>query len=171
MLKCIPGLAEFPNIQDPTHQENIIAAAVILRQNEEMEEETGKGRGKIEAEYYDDERVNFLAATQRIIDSMIASRLDHSLATAAYWIVTRKEIYHALTRETRPDGWTQLKLHEQKLVHESLGQTEPILELKADRAKGQIFPTVWYSFNVQATAVQHFQQAQMILTAGNLQLA
>jgi hypothetical protein len=205
MLKCIPGLAEFPNIQDPTHQENIMAAAVILRQYEEMEEETGEGRGRIEAEYYDDERVNFLAVTQRIIDSMIASPLDHSLATAAYWIVIRQEIYYALTRETvphlrfdsdrwrnasiannmimfvgkvaqwrwgqkRPDEWTQLKLDEQKLVHESLGQMEPILELKADRAKGQIFPTVWYSFDVQATAVQHFQLAQMILTAENPQL-
>ncbi|GAQ05957.1 hypothetical protein ALT_3278 [Aspergillus lentulus] len=190
MLKCIPGLAEFPNIQDPTHQENIMAAAVILRQYEEMEEETREGRGSVEAE---------------IIDSMIASPLDHSLATAAYWIVIRQEIYYALTRETvphlrfdsdrwrnasiannmimfvgkvaqwrwgqkRPDEWTQLKLDEQKLVHESLGQMEPILELKADRAKDQIFPTVWYSFDVQATAVQHFQLAQMILTAENPQL-
>ncbi|KAF4161727.1 hypothetical protein CNMCM6936_003130 [Aspergillus lentulus] len=205
MLKCIPGLAEFPNIKDPTHQENIMAAAVILRQYEEMEEETGEGRGGIESEYYDDERVNFLAVTQRIIDSMIASPLDHSLATAAYWIVIRQEIYYALTRETvphlrfdsdrwrnasiannmimfvgkvahwrwgqkRPDEWTQLKRDEQKLIHESLGQMEPILELKADRAKGQIFPTVWYSFDVQATAVQHFQLAQMILTAENPQL-
>jgi hypothetical protein len=64
----------------------------------------------------------------------------------------------------------RLKLDEQKLVHESLGEMEPILELKADRAKGQIFPTVWYSFDVQATAVQHFQLAQMILTAENPQL-
>lgn len=102
MLKCIPGLAEFPNIQDPTHQENIMAAAVILRQYEEMEEETGEGRGRMEAEYDDDERVNFLAVTQGIIDSVIASPLDHSLATAAYWIVIRQEIYHALTRETVP---------------------------------------------------------------------
>ncbi|OXN27380.1 hypothetical protein CDV57_04042 [Aspergillus fumigatus] len=205
MLKCIPGLAEFPNIQDPTHQENIMAAAVILRQSEEMEEETGEGRGRMEAEYDDDERVNFLAVTQRIIDSVIASPLDHSLATAAYWIVIRQEIYYALTRETVPhlrfdsdrwpnasiannmimfvgkvaqwrwgqkslDEWTRLKLDEQKLIRESLGKMEPILELKADRAKGQIFPTVWYSFDVHATAAQHFQLAQMILTAENPQL-
>lgn len=198
-----------------------MAAAVILRQYEEMEEETDEGRGRIEAEYYDDERVNFLAVTQRIIDSMIASPLDHhSLATAAYWIVIRQEIYYALTRETvphlrfdsdrwrnasiannlimfagkvalwrwgqkRPEEWgkhldihigarsdmvailAQLKLEEQQLAHESLGEMEPILELKADRAKGQMFPTIWYSFDVQATAVQHFQLAQMILAAEN----
>lgn len=63
-----------------------------------------------------------------------------------------------------------LKLEEQRLVRESLGEMEPILELKVDRAKGQLFPTVWYSFDVQATAVQHFQLAQMILLAENPQL-
>lgn len=99
MLKCIPGLAQFPSIQDPTHQENIMAAAVILRQYEEMDEESNEG--SIDAEYYD-ERVNFLAVTQKIIDSMISSPLDHSLATAAYWIAIRMEIYYALTRETIP---------------------------------------------------------------------
>jgi hypothetical protein len=99
MLKCIRGLAEFPSIQDPVHQENIMAATVILRQYEEMED---SDEGKIGAEYYDDERVNFLAVTQKIIDSMIAAPLDHSLATAAYWIAIRQEVYYALTREAIP---------------------------------------------------------------------
>lgn len=69
-----------------------------------------------------------------------------------------------------PTITAQLRLEEQKLVRESLDEMEPILELKADRARGQIFPTVWYSFDVQATAVQHFQLAQMILVAENPQL-
>ncbi|KAJ5085066.1 hypothetical protein N7532_009837 [Penicillium argentinense] len=202
MLKCIPGLAEFPSIQDPTHQENIMAAAIILRQYEEMDEESNEGR--VDAEHYD-ERVNFLAVTQKIIDSMISSPLDHSLATAAYWIAIRMEIYYALTRETiphlrfdsnnwrsssiannmitfvgevaqwrwgqkSPEEWTQLSLKEQKLVQESSGAMEPILELKANRANGQVFPTVWYGLDVQATAVQHLQLAQMILIAENPQL-
>jgi hypothetical protein len=46
-----------------------------------------------------------------------------------------------------------------------MGEIEPILELGADRAKGRIFPTVWYSFDVQVTAIQHFRVAQMILIA------
>lgn len=96
MLKCIPGLAEFPNIQDPTQQENIMAATVILRQYEEMDEEADG------FEPSDDQRVNFLAVTQRIIDFMISFPLNHSLGTAAYWIVIRQEIYYALTRETVP---------------------------------------------------------------------
>jgi hypothetical protein len=96
----MPGLAEFPNIEDPTHQENIMAAAVILRQYEEMDEDSSEG--KVDAECYTDERVNFLAVTQKIIDSMISSPLDQSLATAAYWIAIRMEVYYALTRETVP---------------------------------------------------------------------
>lgn len=47
---------------------------------------------------------------------------------------------------------------------------EPILELKANRANGQVFPTVWYGLDVQATAVQHLLLAQMILIAENPRL-
>ena len=103
MLRCIPDLVKFPEIQDPIHQENLMAATVILRQYEEMEEETDEG--ETNAEVYAHERVNFLGITQTIIDSMMASPLDYSdysLATAAYWIVIRQEIYYALTRESVP---------------------------------------------------------------------
>ena len=100
MLKCIPDLVRFPEIQDPAHQENIMAATVILRQYEEMDEEMDEN--ELDTDYYDDQRVNFLAITQSIIDSMTESPLENSLATAAYWIVIRQEIYHAYTRENIP---------------------------------------------------------------------
>lgn len=100
MLKCIPDLIRFPEMQDPDHQANIMAATVILRQYEEMDEEMDEG--DIDEDYQVDERVNFLAITKTIIDSMIASPLDQSLANAAYWITVRQEIYYALTRETVP---------------------------------------------------------------------
>ncbi|KAJ5538886.1 hypothetical protein N7494_008365 [Penicillium frequentans] len=100
MLKCIPDLIRFPEIQDPDHQANIMAATVILRQYEEMDEEMDEG--DIDRDYHTDGRVNFLAITKTIIDSMIASPLDQSLANAAYWITVRQEIYYALTRETVP---------------------------------------------------------------------
>jgi hypothetical protein len=100
MLKCIPDLIQFPEIQDPIHQENIMAATVILRQYEEMEEELDENH--LDGEYFVEGRVNFLAITQTIIDSIVASPLDQSLATAAYWITVRQETYYALTRETIP---------------------------------------------------------------------
>ncbi|CAI7602623.1 unnamed protein product [Penicillium manginii] len=175
-----------------------MAATVILRQYEEMDEEMDEN--EIDTDYYDDRRVSFLAITQTIIDSMIESPLENSLASAAYWIVIRQEIYYAFSRESiphmrfdanrwrntsiansiimfagevatwcwgqkNPGEWTQLKLREQQLAHDCMGEIEPILELGADRAKGRIFPTVWYSFDVQVTAIQHFRLAQMILIA------
>ncbi|KAJ5156841.1 hypothetical protein N7492_009644 [Penicillium capsulatum] len=221
MLRCIPDLVQFPDIQDPIHQENIMAATVILRQYEEMEEEMGDG--ETDADIYTDERVKFLAITQTIIDSMMASPLDYSnysLANAAYWIVIRQEIYYALARESvphlrfdsdrwrnasipnnvimfagevatwrwgqkLPDEWgnsditileeesltsslaARLKVKEQQLTQDCQGELDPILEIKADRCRGQIFPVVWYSFDVQVTAIQHFQLARMILIAEN----
>ncbi|KAJ5707378.1 hypothetical protein N7488_007179 [Penicillium malachiteum] len=77
-----------------------MAATVILRQYEEMEEELDGANA--DGNFYLNGRVNFLAITHTIIDSMIVSPLDQPLATAAYWITVRQEIYYALTREATP---------------------------------------------------------------------
>ncbi|KAJ6014885.1 hypothetical protein N7540_009476 [Penicillium herquei] len=66
-----------------------------------------------------------------------------------------------------PDEWARLKVVEQELIQSSIGELEPILDLPADRRKGEVFPTIWYSLDVQVTAIQHFRLAQMILTAEN----
>jgi hypothetical protein len=47
-----------------------------------MDDESKEGR--VNTKYYNDERVNFLTVTQKIINLMILSPLDHLLATAAY---------------------------------------------------------------------------------------
>ncbi|KAL4880531.1 hypothetical protein BJY04DRAFT_219002 [Aspergillus karnatakaensis] len=102
MLKCIPGLLSFPTIQDPQEQENLMAAAIILRQYEEMEEEMEESEADQDPRV---QSVNFLAITQKIITSMISSPLGldrSSLATAAYWIAIRQEVYYALTRRRVP---------------------------------------------------------------------
>jgi hypothetical protein len=115
MLKCIPTLLKFHDIQNLEHQENIMAAAVILRQCEEMEEEEIE-EGETDIEPYAHQRVNFLAVTQAIIDTMISSPVGQSLATAAYWIAVRQEIYYALTRERAPrmtfghDDWNSVSV-------------------------------------------------------------
>lgn len=62
-------------------------------------------------------------------------------------------------------------MKEEQLIRDCQGELDPILELKADRARGQVFPIVWYSFDAQVTAIQHFQLSQMILTAENPNLA
>lgn len=109
MLECIPGLIRFPEIHDSIEQENIMAAAVILRQYEEIEEDMEDEDDEADLDFR--EQVNFLAITQTIIDSMISSPLNQSLATAAYWIAIRQEVYYALTRERTlhmrfgPEDW------------------------------------------------------------------
>ncbi|KAL4748985.1 hypothetical protein BDW72DRAFT_195233 [Aspergillus terricola var. indicus] len=120
MLKCIPELSSFHDIGDPTEQENLMCAAIILRQYEEMEEEieeTGTEpipfptESNVGAENTGEEdsprqkQVNFLAITQTIIQAMISSSslLQRSpLAVAAYWIAIRQEVYYALTRKRAP---------------------------------------------------------------------
>ncbi|KAJ0413629.1 hypothetical protein BJY00DRAFT_321785 [Aspergillus carlsbadensis] len=217
MLKCIPDLIEFPKIQDPVEQENIMAATVILRQYEEIEEDVDHDHdaddeaggnminGATETRHHSFERVNFLAITQTIIDAMSTAPMRSSLARACYWITIRQETYYALTRETVPhlrfdsdrwpnasiaddmilfagqvatwrwtgkssEQWWRLKAQEQLLLHGSLEELKPLLDLKAKKSKGEVFPTIWYSFDVQVTAIQHFRLAQLILTAENPQL-
>ncbi|KAL4938055.1 hypothetical protein BDV06DRAFT_232125 [Aspergillus oleicola] len=135
MLKCIPGLLSFHTVRDPGLQENLMAAAIILRQYEEMEEEVEEadsaadhdGEGSAEAEGNFDERqqrVNFLAITKTIIYSMIESPLARSsLAVAAYWIAIRQEVYYALTRKRAPcvsftvEDWANATVANMMIMH------------------------------------------------------
>ncbi|KAL4957608.1 hypothetical protein BDW69DRAFT_180393 [Aspergillus filifer] len=136
MLKCIPGLLSFHGVQDPGLQENLMAAAIILRQYEEMEEEVEegdadaehRGDGDMSAHHGDtdgkQQRVNFLAITKTIIYSMIESPLARSsLAVAAYWIAIRQEVYYALTRKRAPcvsftpEDWDNATVANMMIMH------------------------------------------------------
>ncbi|OJJ95573.1 hypothetical protein ASPACDRAFT_47461 [Aspergillus aculeatus ATCC 16872] len=196
-LRCIPDLVKFPDVSDPINQENIMVAAVILRQYEEMEEDMDDDGP---AETAAQSRVNFLAITQTIIESMMSHRLEQSLATAAYWIAIRQEVYYALTRQRAPimqfqpqdwrrasvankfimlasevtkwfwedrsiDKWERLVRCERQLVDACRSELVPILEKRAEKLQGQIFPTIWYSSEDQVTASQHLELSRMILTA------
>ncbi|KAJ4291771.1 hypothetical protein N0V90_009666 [Kalmusia sp. IMI 367209] len=105
MLKCIPYLFEFHNATDETYQENIIAAAVILRQYEEMDEELDNPSGpQANTPSITDQRTNFLAITQGIIDSCASfpTFARETLAHAAFWIAVRQEVYESFMREEAP---------------------------------------------------------------------
>ncbi|KAL4971592.1 hypothetical protein BDW66DRAFT_164977 [Aspergillus desertorum] len=203
MLKCIPGLSSFHDISDPLEQENLMCAAIILRQYEEMEEELDEtGTETPEAG-----TVSFLTITQSIIQTMIStsSPLQQSpLAVAAYWIAIRQEVYYALTRKRVPclafaaQDWKsaavanmwcwgdktfseyanvrvwgveeRLRYHQQQLITTHSCYLTPILQRPADRSKGEVFPTVWYSTDAQVTGMQHLEMARMILIAENPRL-
>ncbi|KAJ5638978.1 uncharacterized protein N7484_006840 [Penicillium longicatenatum] len=161
MLKCIPDLIQFPEIQDPLDQENIMAATVILRQYEEMEEEMDEVNQV-------DGRVNFLAITKAIIDSMIASPLDQSLANAAYWVTVRQEIYYALTRKTVPHlrfDWQPN--HPRPVANNFILFTGEVAQWRW----GKQIPEEWARLKLKeqqlVQAVQHLRLAQLILVAEN----
>lgn len=104
MLKCIPALSSFPDARDIEYQENIMAAAVILRQCEEMNEDEderdwdmlGDGGGHVA------HQVNFLHIIRAIIETTVPSSTHSSLANAVFWVAVRQEIYHFAVRQQAP---------------------------------------------------------------------
>jgi hypothetical protein len=58
-------------------------------------------------------------------------------------------------------------MQQQHLADKYLGMFAPLLDRKADKSKGEIFPTVWYSSDAQMTGAQHFELARMIMIAEN----
>ncbi|KAE8150391.1 hypothetical protein BDV25DRAFT_154504 [Aspergillus avenaceus] len=196
MLKCIPALVDFHKIHDREYQENIMAAAVILRQYEEIEEEE-------EVDSSTGTRpVNLLAIIQAIIETTVSLPVHYSLANAVFWIAIRQEIYYALARKRFPQmdpdegkrcgasaanklvafagdvtkwwlgdrstsEWARLKGQLQLFTTTFKTEFVPILEKQADKSKGEIFPTVWYCTNAQVIGAQHYELARIILIAEN----
>lgn len=111
MLRCIPALREVSSTQDEEYRENLAAAALILRQFEEMDPEeansaggsdsgsgtgysgAGGGGGGIG-------NVNFLDITKAILRA--APSRWSGLLSAVYWVAVRQEIYFALTLGRSP---------------------------------------------------------------------
>ncbi|KAH0437776.1 arca-like protein [Colletotrichum camelliae] len=198
MLRCIPALHEVSRTQDEEYRENLAAAALILRQFEEMDPEEaqsatssdfGNGIGN----------VNFLDITKAILRA--APSRWSGLLSAVYWVAVRQEIYFALTLERSPQitarppdlereasfankliwfmsevakwkmgerlgaEWERLRNEEEALIIEAARQFTPIIQRPADRSRGEISPLVWYSSDIEVTALQHFILGRMILVA------
>lgn len=105
MLKCIPALSDFPNVLDTEYQENLLAAAVILRQCEELEEDNEAGSNietLSDSESHTLQHLNFLHIIQAIIESTGSSSSCSSLANAVSWMALRQEIFHSWKRERPP---------------------------------------------------------------------
>lgn len=99
MLKCIPYLTEFPEIADKEKQEDVTAAAIILRQYEEIAEELPEESDRSpnhDRQHVSHDHTNFLAVIHAITNTVISSPNLSSLATATYWISVRQEVYYAL---------------------------------------------------------------------------
>ncbi|PNY27938.1 Uncharacterized protein TCAP_02134 [Tolypocladium capitatum] len=98
MLKCIPALRRFRDVQDDEYRDSIIATAVILRQLEEMDNEDDAPEHPMERP------VNFLAVIDAVLRSLPSQAVfgQRSLMQAAYWMALRQEIFNSFTRREAP---------------------------------------------------------------------
>jgi hypothetical protein len=129
MLACIPALRGFHGIQDKEHRKLIVATAIVLRQFEEMEDESDVS-SQIDFVEHSGEtnhqaRVNFLD----IINSIIRSSHDegnfnrNELLDVAYWICLRQEVYSAFTQKRSPrtllapEQWTNAAAVNKMVMH------------------------------------------------------
>lgn len=124
MLRCIPALHHVPQIQDEDYREELAAAAVILRQFEEMDpdQETDQEVGHekdtarpsapgdtVSSAHLDmressqgsDHGVNFLDIAKAILRTTTTSG-SNGLADAVGWFALRQEIYYAFARGRSP---------------------------------------------------------------------
>ncbi|WQF87577.1 Putative zn(2)Cys(6) fungal-type DNA-binding domain-containing protein [Colletotrichum destructivum] len=108
MLRCIPALREVSRTRDEAYRENLAAAALILRQFEEMDPEEAPSMGG--SSDWDaggscggggGGSVNFLDITKAILRAAPPSRWS-GLLSAVYWVAVRQEIYFALTLGRSP---------------------------------------------------------------------
>lgn len=98
VLKCIADLSQLQSDCLVEDQENMIAAAVILRQYEELD--THGEIQDLDLSRHSSGQVNFLTITKSIIVNIVPSVHAHqSLADAAFWTAVRQEIYNAFTKE------------------------------------------------------------------------
>ncbi|KAH6605537.1 hypothetical protein Trco_004690 [Trichoderma cornu-damae] len=211
MLKCIPALRHFHDVDDDDYRDSIIATAVILRQLEEIDEEeddaptndNGNSPGD-DARFASGKQVNFLPIVNAVLRSSASQALfgRRSLIQAAYWMALRQEIYHSFTRKQPPqlfpsaelwhsaskanktvmhtvqvakwrweDGsereWMRLMDQQHYLERDILANFQPIFKRTADKAKGEIFPTIWYGSNLEVTSIQQSIMAKSVLVAEN----
>ncbi|KAK7414258.1 hypothetical protein QQX98_006855 [Neonectria punicea] len=61
--------------------------------------------------------------------------------------------------------WQRLKEQEDYLEQHVADQLSPILSQSPDRAKGEVFPAIWYASTMALTGMQHLMVAKMILIA------
>ncbi|TDZ13502.1 hypothetical protein C8035_v004399 [Colletotrichum spinosum] len=111
MLRCIPALHEISRTQDAEYRENLAAAALILRQFEEMDPEEAAAAAAAASASGSEfgtagvggggGNVNFLDITKAILRAAPERRWS-GLLSAVYWVAVRQEIYFALTLDRSP---------------------------------------------------------------------
>lgn len=61
----------------------------------------------------------------------------------------------------------RLMRQQEHLEQDVLFDFKPIFHKQADKSKGEIFPTVWYTSNIEVTSIQQAIMAKSVLLAEN----
>lgn len=103
MLRCIPALRQFHDVQDDEYRDSIITTAVILRQLEEIDHDDDDDAPE-HHHPLEKKPVNFLAIIDAVLRSLPSQPVfgQRGLVQAAYWMALRQEIFNSFTRREAP---------------------------------------------------------------------
>ncbi|RFU23792.1 hypothetical protein B7463_g12547, partial [Scytalidium lignicola] len=165
--RCIECLVEMSNNEEAVYDENLLAASILLRFYDEVDEPLGEGNWE-----------TGLKGTKVFLDAQAELSIhDTGLRRAAFRIAYRQEVivvhcadvlmycygehrynnddYDALVEYQR--AWQQLRPH----------SFDPIYDKPANPSLGEIYPELWFLSNCHVTGVQHYDLARILLTVFN----
>ncbi|UDD59891.1 hypothetical protein AFCA_007309 [Aspergillus flavus] len=177
---CISQLMSLSGNPAEVADENLLAAAVILRFYEEVDSPLVG---------VDDE--TYLRGVQVFLDAQgtVAVR-DGGLRLAAFWVGIRQEFHTSFIKQQDPTWANRVILHcahtltycydershtmkeYEKLWDYNQGWDRmvpptfnPIYLRQPDRSKGEVFPELWFLDDCIVTAIQHWHLARILLLA------
>lgn len=126
-------------------------------------------RSLIQAAYW-------MALRQEIYHSFTRRQAPKMILAAEFWADAtsqNKAVMHTVQvmkwrwGDGSEEEWGRLMRQQEHLEREVLVGFEPIFHKPADKARGEIFPTLWYTSVIETTTVQQSIMAKSVLLAEN----
>ena len=118
----------------------------------------------------------WMALRQEIYHSFTRRQAPQMILAADYWAEASKQnkaVMHTVQvmkwrwGDGSEDEWNRLIRQQDHLEEDVLFDFQPIFRKNADKAKGEIFPTIWYTSVIETTTVQQRLMAKSVLLAEN----
>ncbi|KAK7413128.1 hypothetical protein QQX98_008014 [Neonectria punicea] len=157
-----------PEDPRPKHQVNFLAIIDAVLRSAPSQTLFGR-RTLIQAAYW-------MAVRQEIFHSFTRRHPPQMILEPEYGLGASKAnkivLHTAQVAKWRwSDGseqeWLRLQKQGEQLEDEALHDIQPFFTRQADRANGEIFPTIWYSSALEVTSIQLSIIAKMVLMAEN----
>lgn len=118
----------------------------------------------------------WMALRQEIYHSFTRQQAPQMILAADYWADAtsqNKAVMHTVQvmkwryGDGSEEEWNRLMRQQDHLEQDVLVGFQPIFHKQAEKAKGEIFPTVWYTSVIETTTVQQAIMAKSVLLAEN----